>query len=230
MDDVKKNLHQGHRERVKNSVIVNGFEALQPHQILEYLLFFSIPLKDTNELAHSLIERFGSFDNVLDANFNDLIAVKGMTKNAALFLHSLPEVFSIYQRSKQQPKKILNVENIIPYLRSLVQLKSSEYLYVVCLDSKNGIIYTEQLANGNTSLTFSTKDIVQTAMLHQAKSIILCHNHPSDNVLPSDADINCTALLRQTLAALDIKLLDHIIIGTNSAYSFFLKKILSNNI
>lgn len=226
MDDSKNNVHKGHRERVKNSVLTNGLESMQPHQILEYLLFFAIPYKDTNELAHSLIERYGSFDRVLDANINDLVKIKGVTKNAAIFLHSIPEIFSIYERSKRSPKRVLNVENVIPYLRSLVHLKSSEYLYIVCLDAKNGIIYTEQLATGNSSLTLSAKDIVKTAMLHQAKSIILCHNHPSDIVEPSEADINCTASIRQTLSSLDIKLLDHIIIGTKSAYSFFLKSTL----
>ncbi|HKL73296.1 MAG TPA: JAB domain-containing protein [Clostridia bacterium] len=222
-----KNVHQGHRERVKQSVFENGLELMQPHQVLEYLLFFAIPYKDTNVLAHQLIARFGSLDGVFDANVNDLVKIKGITKNAALLLHTLPEVFSLYQRNKNSPKKVLNVNNIIPYLRSLVSLKNNEYLYIICLDAKNGIIYTEQLASGNSSVSLSSKEIVKIAMLHQAKSVILCHNHPSDIVLPSDADINSTASIRQTLATLDIKLLDHIIIGKDTAYSFFLKSVLS---
>lgn len=223
MEEKKANIHQGHRERVKKLVFENGLELMQPHQVLEYLLFFVVPYKDTNEIAHTLIERFGSFDGVLDANVNDLIKIKGITKNAALFLHTLPEVFNLYQKSKTSPKKILNVNNAIPYLRSLVSLKSIEHLYLICLDAKNGLICSQQLGSGNSSVSLSAKEIVKVAMLHQAKSVILCHNHPSDIVLPSDSDINSTASIRQTLAALDIKLLDHIIIGKNSSYSFFLK-------
>jgi DNA repair protein RadC len=229
MEIPNKNVHQGHRERVKKSVFENGFESMQSHQVLEYLLFFVVPYKDTNVIAHDLIERFGSFDRVLDASVNDLAKIKGMTKNAALFLHSLPETFSFYARKKNAPKQILNVNNVIPYLRSLVSLKTKEHLYIICLDSKNAIIHTEQLASGNSSVFLSAKEIVNIAMLHQAKSVILCHNHPSDIVLPSDADINSTASIRHTLSVLDIKLLDHIIIGENTAYSFFLKSVLKEN-
>jgi DNA repair protein RadC len=225
-DTPKKNVHKGHRERVKKLVYEKGLESMQPHQVLEYLLFFVVPYKDTNVIAHELIDHFGSFDSVLDATVNDLIKIKGMTKNAALFLHSLPETFSFYAREKNSPKQILNVNNILPYLRSLVGLKTKEYLYIVCLDSKNGIIHTERLASGNSSVFLSAKDIIKIAMLHHAKSVILCHNHPSDIVMPSDADIASTASIRHTLSTLDIKLLDHIIIGENSAYSFFLNSAL----
>ncbi|HOO23339.1 MAG TPA: JAB domain-containing protein [Clostridia bacterium] len=227
MTKEKTNVHEGHRERVKSAVLANGLESMQPHQVLEYLLFFAIPLKDTNELAHELIDRFGSLSSVLDANYNDLIKVKGMTKNAALFLHTLPDVFSIYERIKNNPRQILNINSSIPYLRSLVNSKSDEHLYMVMLDAKNGIIRTERLASGSTSVALSSKEIIRIALLHQAKSVILCHNHPSDNVTPSDADINSTASIRQTLAALDIKLIDHIIIAKNSAYSFFLKAFIN---
>lgn len=227
MDEQKnKNQHSGHRERVKNSVLANGLESMLPHQILEYLLFFAIPYKDTNELAHTLMEKFGSLDKVLDANAADLFNVKGMTKNAALLINSLPEVFSAYQKSKRKPRQILNVENVIPYLRSLVENKRGECLYIICLDAKNSILHTEQLARGIDTIFLSAKDIIQTAMLHKSRSIILCHNHPSDIEQPSEADIHCTAVLKQTLSLLGIKLLDHIIIGSDSSYSFFLKKSL----
>jgi DNA repair protein RadC len=139
----------------------------------------------------------------------------------------IPDVFSIYERIKNNPRQILNINSSIPYLRSLVNSKSDEHLYMVMLDAKNGIIRTERLASGSTSVALSSKEIIRIALLHQAKSVILCHNHPSDNVTPSDADINSTASIRQTLAALDIKLIDHIIIAKNSAYSFFLKAFIN---
>jgi DNA repair protein RadC len=229
MDDNNKNIHQGHRERLKNQIFENGFDSLQPHQILEYILFFAIPCKDTNEIAHQLIARFGSFNDVLDANFNDLMEIKGMTKNACLLLHTLPNIFYLYNSSKTQPKQVITIENILPYLHSLTQLKSYECMYLVCLDAKNSVTFTEQLSTGNSSLSISIKDIIKATMLHQAKGIILCHNHPSDDVSPSEADIQSTAVLKHTLDLLDIKLLDHIIMGTKTAYSFFLKKIIEHN-
>ncbi|NLL56405.1 MAG: hypothetical protein GX242_04230 [Clostridiales bacterium] len=225
-DTTKENVHKGHRERVKKAVYEKGLEGMLPHQVLEYLLFFVVPYKDTNEIAHQLIRQFKSFDGVLDAEVNELAKIKGMTRNAALFLHTLPETFSIYAKHKNTPKKVLNVRNIVPYLRSLVSLKNKEYFYIVCLDAKNSVVHTEKLASGSNSVLLSAKDIVKVAMRHQAKSVIICHNHPSNIVLPSDADIRSTASIRHTLAALDIKLLDHIIIGNDAAYSFFLKSVL----
>lgn len=223
----KDNLHKGHRERVKNSVLINGLEDLQEHEWLEYLLFFCIPLKDTNPIAHNLIKKFGSFDAVLDATVSDLCEISGMTANAGLLLHTLPQVFSLYERKKLIPKTVLSVVNIVPYLRALVRLENTEVFYIVCLDAKNSIIYTGRLGAGTDAVNLSAREVVKIAMLHRTKSVILCHNHPSGIVLPSNADIQSTAVLKQTLSSLDIKLIDHVIVSGDSVYSFFLKESLT---
>lgn len=223
MRGLETNLHKGHRQRIKTLVANKGFENMQDYQILEYLLFFAIPYKDTNEISHQLIDKFGSFDKVLDADINTLKTVPAMTDNACILLNSLPKVFEEYEKSKNSPKQVLNINNILPYLRSLLRLKSYECMYLVTLDGKNAMIATDQITYGNNTLEVSSKEIVKTALFRKAHSVILCHNHPSGNPMPSYNDIEATGILHRTLTALDINLIDHIIIGSKETYSFFLK-------
>ena len=91
-----KNVHDGHRERVRDKIRKGGLPSFQQHEVLEYLLFPFIPRKDTNEIAHALIDKFSSFAGVLNASERDLKSVSGMTDNAALFLSKLPEIMKLY--------------------------------------------------------------------------------------------------------------------------------------
>ena len=79
-------MHEGHRDRMRERILLSGIESLQPHEVLEYLLYHAIPRKDTNGIAHELISKFGSFNGVLNADYNALLDVNGMTANAALLL------------------------------------------------------------------------------------------------------------------------------------------------
>ncbi|MFA6867085.1 MAG: JAB domain-containing protein [Clostridia bacterium] len=223
MTTKENNVHKGHRQRIKNLVSTKGFTDMHDYQILEFVLFFAIPYKDTNEIAHLLIEKFGSLDKVMDADINDLITIKDMTENACILINSLPKLLVEYEKSKNIPKTILNINNILPYLRSILRLKPYECLYLISLDGKNAIISTDQITTGNNTLSVATKDIIKLALFHKAHAVILCHNHPSGNAMPSYSDIECTSILHQTLTSLDIKLIDHIIISDKETYSFYLK-------
>lgn len=224
MDNAGQNSHIGHRERVRAIVEENGLRALLPHQVLEFLLFYGIPYKDTKGIAHQLLRRFGCFDNVLNADVNALMQVKGMTRNAALLLTSLPEVFTLYHKSKRQPKYVLGPDTLLPYLDTLFADKVDECLYLLCMDVKQQLIHTDKITSGNSvSLQVAVKEIVETALRHNAKKIILAHNHPSAVPSPSEQDIKSTNALGGILDTLDIKMIDHIIMGLDTAYSFYLK-------
>lgn len=205
----------------------NGLKTLLPHQILEFLLFYGIPYKDTKEIARELLATFGDFENVLLASVDDLTKVKGMTKNAALLLHSLPEIFAFYRRSKTSPKTVLTPDKLLAYLETLFSEKQNECFFLISLDASHKLIHTDQIAEGSYGSVFpDPKTIVEKSLKHNAASVILAHNHPSSVPSPSENDIKSTNKLESVLSAIGIKLLDHIIVGADSAYSFYLKSVL----
>lgn len=214
----------GHRERMRTLVREKGLDALTPHQLVEFLLFLAIPRKDTKKIAYDLLNKFGSLEGILRAEEQELIAISGMTQNAVMLCKYLTEFFYYYQRLKFKEKPMLSAQEILPYLLTLFDKETDECLYLICLDIKQRLIHTDFVSCGNAvSVQSSTKKLVEIAMRHNAKSVILAHNHPSEIVTPSDADIKSTLALGALLSSLDIKLMDHIIIGNRSAYSFYLK-------
>lgn len=223
----EKVSRKGHRNRVKSVVEENGLKTLLPHQILEFILFYGIPYKDTKEIARELLATFGDFENVLRASVSDLVKIKGMTKNAALLLHSLPEIFAFYRQSRVSPKTILTPDALLSYLETLFSEKHVECFFVISLDASHKLIHTDLIAEGSFgNVRPDPKVIVEKALKHKAASVILAHNHPSSVPSPSENDIQSTNKLDSVLSAIGIKLLDHVIVGTDSAYSFYLKSLL----
>ncbi|NCA92412.1 hypothetical protein EOM82_04075 [bacterium] len=214
----------GHRERMRNLVREKGLDALAPHQVIEFLLFTAVPRKDTKKIAYALLNKFGSLDGILSASELELKSVSGMTENAVVLLRYLPDFFNYYQKFRFKERPVLSAQDILPYLLTLFDKETEEVLYLVCLDIKQRLIHSDLIAGGTSlSVQSSAKKIVETAMRHRAKSVIIAHNHPSEILSPSEEDIKSTFSLGALLDSLDIKLLDHIIIGNRSAYSFYLK-------
>lgn len=214
----------GHRERMRILVREKGLDALSPHQLVEFLLFLAIPRKDTKKIAYALLNKFGSIEGILNATESELKSVPGMTENAAILCNYLPEFFHYYQRLKFKEKPVLSPQEILPFLITLFDGETDECLYLLSLDIKQRLIHTDVVGCGNSvSVQSTAKKVVEIAMRHSAKSVILAHNHPSEIVAPSDADVKSTLSLGALLNSLDIKLMDHIIIGNRSAYSFYLK-------
>lgn len=226
------NEHLGHRARMKDKLLKIGLDKFQEHEMLELLLFYGIPYKDTNIIAHQLINKFGTLSGVLDASVEDLISIKGMTFNAAVLLHSLPAFFREYKKSKTNNKKpIMNIEDILPLLEANLQYKEMECLYVICLNASQRIISVLETGVAElSSVLLSPRAIVDIALRYKAVNLIIAHNHPSGNVLPSDSDIALTIDLKHMLKGIDVELVDHIIVADDKAYSFFLRsEIQSSN-
>ena len=114
----KENVHKGHRERMKDTFLKNGLSGFSEHEIIELLLFFGIPMKDTNEIAHHLLNSFGSISDVFNAHYEDLIKVKGMTKNAAVFLKMMPDLFKRYVKNAKNVATLDNIETINEFFTS----------------------------------------------------------------------------------------------------------------
>ncbi len=221
-----KNVHEGHRERLRQRFLSEGLENFQDHNVLELLLFYSVPLKDTNEEAHNLIDTFGSLSGVFDASFEDLCNVKGIGERSATLIKMMPELFKKYEVDKiNNDNAILDTshkvaEYVAPYFKGV----TNEKMYVLCLDSNCRVLKFAQVSEGivNTA-PLNTRKIMETALNCSASSIILIHNHPSGIVAPSRKDIDATISMVNLMEKVSLRISDHIIIGNGSDFFSFRK-------
>lgn len=219
---MSSHLHDGHRQRMRERIMNGDLDNLQPHEVLEYLLFSFIPRKDTNGIAHELIKQFGSFYGVLNADPARLSKVSGMTQNAALFLSNLPAVFRVYMRNKSQSKVQLHGRGEIrEYMRDMCWALTEERVYAVILDPHDCVVAVKGMDRGTgDSVTLNVRALVDFALGNKHCKLVLAHNHPSGVTNPSANDIAATADLQYTLKNIDVELLDHYIFCDDKYFSF----------
>ncbi len=212
-----ENPHKGHRQRVLKRYLESGLDSFPDHNILEMLLFFCIPQKDTNIIAHELMEKFGSFSGVLEADFADLKNVKGMTENAASLLTMILPIIKRYQDDKLSEKRVLETtEDIVKYISPKFIDSVNERVFVICFDSKNELICTRLLSEGDISeAQLEFKKLASIVIETKASKVILVHNHPNLIALPSVADVEATKEVFNFLSKLKVMLADHIIVAKN---------------
>lgn len=222
-------LHNGHRERLRKRFQEEGLDAFEDHQILELLLFQVIPRGDTNLTAHRLMKRFGSLSAVLEADPKDVAAVEGIGEKAAAFLAMIPQVTRRYfhDRVLRDRPKLNSSEAVAEYLIPLMAGRPEEVFYVLCLDTQCRVVYPALISEGTVKeAAVYPRHVVEEAIRHRAAAVILAHNHPAGTTKPSQQDHQLTRLLVQALGPLDIKVLDHIIVGGNQTFSFAREGIL----
>lgn len=211
-----KDVHDGHRERVKQEFLENGFnEKTPPHKIMEMLLFFSIPRKDTNEIAHDLIRRFGSIAGVLDAPVNELTKVNGISLHSASLIKLMIPIIRCYIAEKNEKKmSYSNLDEVCEYLLRKYIGYTKEVFSVVSFSSSGRMLGFDVLSKGNVSeVNISVREIVETVLKQNAVCAIIAHNHPDGVAVPSDEDIAVTKKIQSALSHINIRLLDHIIIS-----------------
>lgn len=216
MPDKMPNVHIGHRKRLREEVVSqNGFDSLPDHRILELLLFYGIPRKDTNEIAHSLINKFGNLTGVLDADLEELASVKGMTKNAATLIKTVMPIARRYQDQKFGIGHVFkNIDEIGEFLMNRHMGRKNETFGITCLDTGGKLISFQILNEGVADTVGVTwRDIATVVLNHKAPCVIISHNHVSGNALPSEQDIQMTIELKKALTQLGTRLLDHIIVA-----------------
>lgn len=218
---MSKEIHAGHRQRLKNRFLKSGIGGFEQHNILELLLFFAIPRTDTNVIAHSLIERFGNISKVFDAPYDELLKVQGLTTNSATLIKLIPNLSRVYLENKHQAPEFYNTPQKLSeyFIHKFVGINHEE-VYIMCLDSSCSLIQCDLLTQGTvTTANISIRKIVETVVRHNACSIVLAHNHPRGLAIPSNEDIITTISIKNALKQLDIYLLDHIIIAQDSYVS-----------
>jgi len=219
MSEVKRSpeLHTKHRERMKERVSRNGLESLAEHEALEYLLFFSIPRKDTNELAHQLIQHFGGFCAVLEASEEDLCEVPGIGPASAKLIHSILE-FNRYYSIKKKTKKgrvyLTTIPDMFGYALGLLLGKTNEIFYIIALDDQSCVIKDIQVAEGTGNrVSFNKRLMMRELIKCNATCAIMMHNHPMGVAVPSTEDIRTTREVLELLDRIGVSLLDHIIVA-----------------
>lgn len=208
-------VHDGHRQRKKEQFRTHGLDAFADHEVLELLLYYAIPRRDTNPVAHRLMERFGSLDGVFSATVEELEEVEGMGKNAATLLALW---MPLYRRVRTKPtakEVILNsTEQAGRYFMDLFFGMRREELYEACLDAKGKLLACCRIAEGSVdAVNINTRRLVENALKCGASAVILAHNHPSGIALPSPDDNTTTLALWDALRAVGIPLIDHIIVA-----------------
>ncbi|MBE6885979.1 MAG: DNA repair protein RadC [Oscillospiraceae bacterium] len=213
--------HSGHRERLRKRFTSAGLNGFQPHEILELLLCYSIPRKDTNELAHRLLERFGSLSAVFDAPAEQIARVDGIGMHSALLIKLIPAVSSEYLADKYSEGTILGESKVAGnfFMPRLIS-QSVETMVIALLDNKNKLLKYETLATGSvTQVPVLVRSAVEAALHANASRALLAHNHPSGIAIPSDEDIELTHNVYSALSLIDVALLDHIVVGGNDFIS-----------
>jgi len=203
-------------------------DNFEPHQVLELILFYSIPRKDTNEIAHELLNKYGSISRVFEADIGDLMKTPGIGENSAFILSMIPSLARRYFKDKWGTKPVIDSSTTAgQYAVSLFAGRMYEAFYLICLDSQNRVNFPELIQEGtiNESPVYP-RLIVEAALRHQSNSVILAHNHPGGSMKPSQADIEVTDRIRIALEAISIHVIDHIIVAGDKYVSFAEKGLL----
>ncbi len=215
-------LHGGHRQRLKDKVRSFGLSALSEHEVLELMLMYSIPYRDTNDLAHRLIDRFGSIAGVLDADRKALKQVTGVGEETALFLSILPQLFSLYKLGKGASKVsyLRNVRNCVDYFRQNFEISNKEVFYIICLDRTYKVIDKHTLDGDNiTKVTIDIKRFTEILINPAVSSLVLFHTHPNGKATPSVEDLETTQAIFNLCEMLKVGFCDHIIFNETDSYS-----------
>ena len=212
-------IHDGHRERLRKRFLEEGLDNFTDIQVLELVLFFSIARRDTNPIAHALLDHFGSLSQVLEAPVEELKKVEGIGEQSAFLLKLINEVARYYQVDRTMREKILtSVQACGEYLVPFFFGRKVETVFLLCLDAKCKVLCCKEVGQGSVnSAGISVRKIVETALAANATTVVLAHNHPSGIALPSPEDVQTTRRVAMALSAVEVNLADHVV-GADGDY------------
>ena len=213
-------VHDGHRARLRERYLKEGLDSFNEINTLELLLFYAIPRRDTNEIAHALLDKFGSLDAVFNATHEDLCAVPGISDGTALLLRLITDLQRKSILSRERPKIVSSTQEAGEYLAPYFIGRRDEAIYLLCLDAKGKVLDCRRLFEGTAhAVAISVRKVVEAAMSSNASVVVLAHNHTSGLAFISQEDISATRRIRSALDNLEIMLLDHLIFSENDFIS-----------
>lgn len=214
----ENSIHENHRGRMLDKLQKNGLAVFSDHEVLEILLYFSIPRMDTNEIAHTLINRFGSLHAVFEATEEELVQIKGIGTRSAVLIHFMHELFCRYQkdctREEFSMTRLNTIDRMGAYFVPQFMGVTHEVLLAAYVDNKGKILGCEVISEGTSSMVqVNTRKIIEEAFARKAAGIVLAHNHPGGDAVPSKEDIGTTKNLENVLGSIGLQLVDHIVVA-----------------
>lgn len=216
-------MHEEHRDRMRKRFLRDGIDKFESHEVLEMLLYGVIPRRNTNDIAHNLMDHFGTLSNVIDASYAELLKVKGVGPIVAVFINLMSGLIHRYlvdqeTPSDNNPLSLKEIEDI--FISKFFNIKD-EHLAVMLLDKDNRFLACDVLRKGSfDAVSVNAREIFDYASRYNSNKVIIAHNHPSGIAMPSAEDLKFTMELRRVLHFLNIYLFDHIIVGSNDCFSF----------
>lgn len=220
----ERNVHKGHRKRTKESMLEHGIDSLNDHQVLEILLFYGIPNGDTNPIAHRLVEEFGSLRGVLEADYDKLCRIKGISDNSAGLIKFVQQLSRRYLKSAcfsdEKSHKFDSTESLREYFESVFLGVETEEVHALVVDDELKLVAEAKISEGTIGkVQISARKIADFVIMNRCDRVVLAHNHPKGVCMPSKADIIKTKELTKLLSELEISVIDHIIVGRNGSFS-----------
>lgn len=212
-DNITPQLHRKHRDRVKDKFLKEGFAAFTDYEVLELVLYYSIPQGDVNPIAHMLIDKFKTPSAVFDASVEQLCEVKGVKKHTATLIKMIPALAGYYTSLASREKKFIQTsQDAGQFVCGMIGLEKREVFAIICLDTQRRVLAFEIVDEGTVSqANVHPRKVVACALKHNASAVILAHNHPSSGAYASESDRLLTAQLCNILEGMDIEVIDHII-------------------
>lgn len=213
---MENNIHEGHRQRLREEFLKHGFDENTPsHKILELLLFHCVKQKDTNPLAHALIEKYKTVSGVLDAPIEELVQFSGITENNAILFKLIIPIARIYLYEKRSDNdKFSNLDEIGDFLVERYMGIHDERLSLLGFDSSGKKLFFEFISEGDiASVGVSSRNIIKKLLDAGASCAVISHNHPSNIALPSEADVDVTKSLAKAMESIGINLIEHIVVA-----------------
>jgi len=214
-------IHDGHRERLKKRFCEEGLDNFQQHEALELLLYYALPRNNTNPIAHELINSFGSLSQVLDANLEELVQIKGISRNVAVLMKLVTEMGRYYAVNRRgQIKTLDTIDDCGAYLLPYFTNRTNETVFLLSLDAKRKVLSCLKVGEGSiNSANVSIRRIVEMALASKASTVVLAHNHPSGIAIPSREDIATTRRVAAALSMVDVILAVHIVVADDDYVS-----------
>ena len=216
----EKNIHSGHRKRMRESFLKRDFNSLHEHEILEILLFYAHPRNDTNDLSHRLINAFGSLEGVLSAPYEELIKIDGVGERAAVLMVLFSRLAVRYVASTDSGEDYLPDDEIVKKIVVRLSSEPKEKVVAILLDKKKKILNVVEIASGGIDdAAFRVRSLLEPVIRCGATRVVLAHNHPQGFAVPSMADVEATIGVRKALHPVEVSLDDHIIVAGKDWFS-----------
>ena len=212
----ENNIHDGHRQRLKDRFLTSGADGFEKHQLLELLLFYGIPQKDTNPIAHRLINKFGSIRAVFEASAEELCEVDGISLHTATLIKLVPAIWGVSAGEIDTSERYDTLNKLGRMLVKRYEGITVETVLLVLLDNSWHIIDIVKLSCGSANqVGIDTRKLIEVTLRKNASMALLAHNHPNGNIIPSTDDFVTTDAVAKVMKSIHVEFLEHLLIAGN---------------